>query len=228
MKNLFYDFFSLIYPNICMACNQNLQKSEKGICTFCRHKLPVTNYHLEHENPLMKYFWGRINIHAIASMYFFNKGSKVQRLLHRLKYEGRKEIGILLGEIYGFQLKESNSFSAINAIIPVPLHAVKKNQRGFNQSEVFAEGLSKSMEISFNTDCLFRITATQTQTKKSRIKRWENVEEKFKMIDNAALHNKHILLVDDVITTGATLEACAQKLLLMPGVKISIATIACA
>lgn len=228
MKNTLSDFISLIFPNICFACDQLLVKGEKCICTFCRYKLPYTNYHLEPENPLVKYFWGRVKIEAAASIYFFNKGGKVQKLLHRLKYEGKKEIGFFLGETYGYQLKSTQPFSETDLIIPVPLHQHKKVKRGYNQSECFAEGLSNSMGILFDYNILQKNFDTDTQTRKSRYKRWENVSEKFKLTSADKLKGKHILLVDDVITTGSTVEACAQKLLEIQDVRISVATIACA
>jgi len=161
-------------------------------------------------------------------MYFFAKGGKVQHLLHLLKYKGKKEIGEYIGKIYGEDLKKSLFYSDIDVIIPVPLHPRRKRKRGYNQSEIFAKGLSESLVKPYDTRTLIRTYASETQTKKSRFRRWENVKEIFDLKDHQHLINKHILLVDDVVTTGATLEACASMLLKIPGVKVSIATIACA
>ncbi len=222
------EFFSLFFPSICMSCRDSLLKGEECICTYCRYHLPQTKYHLEKENPLIQNFWGKVPIYSAAAYYFFHKGEKVQRLLHQLKYEGRKEIGVKIGEIYGFDLKKSELFNTVDLIIPVPLYFKKEKKRGYNQSTTFAEGLSKSMGIEMNTEILSRIKHSETQTKKNRFSRWENVNQIFFLKEGTNLMKKHILLVDDVITTGATLEACALELHTITDVRISIAAIACA
>lgn len=176
----------------------------------------------------MQNFWGRVQVHAVAACYFFDKGEKVQRLLHRLKYEGCKEVGIRIGELYGPELKTSALFDTVDLIIPVPLHASKEKKRGYNQSLTFAQGLSKSMEVELDNALLYRTKASSTQTRKSRFSRWENVNSLFRLDPTKDIRNKHILVVDDVITTGATLEACIIELLKTEGVKVSVATIACA
>ncbi len=220
------DFISLIFPQVCVSCGKSLYKNEDCICTYCAYHLPKTNYHLHHENPIEKIFWGRVNILSASAYYTFGKGGKVQHLIHQLKYKGQKDIGVTIGKHYGFDLKQSEKFNSVDAIIPVPLHPKKKKKRGYNQSEFFAEGLSKSMKVETDFTTLFRALESETQTKKSRFKRWENVESIFQLKEKNSLKGKHILLVDDVITTGATLEACAQTLLQIPEIKISIATIA--
>lgn len=220
------DFISLIYPKICAACGKSLFKNEDCICTYCRFHLPKTNYHLTNENPIEKLFWGRINIYSAAAFYTFGKGGKVQQLIHQLKYKGQKDVGITVGKLYGYELKRCEKFKNIDTIIPVPLHPKKKKKRGYNQSEFFAEGLAISLKIPTDFKTLYRAKESSTQTKKSRFSRWENVESIFQLKDKERLKGKHILLVDDVITTGATLEACAQALQQIPDVKLSIATIA--
>jgi ComF family protein len=226
--SLLDDFISLIYPNICAACGNSLFKHEEVLCNFCEFHLPQTNFHMEEENPVSAIFWGRANIVSAAAYYHFNKGSKVQRLIHLLKYKGRRDIGIYLGRQYGSFLKNSPFFSTVEVIIPVPLHRKKLRKRGYNQSELFALGLGTSMKIPVDTITLYRKKATETQTKKSRFKRWVNVAEIFALKDPEKLNGRHVLLVDDVITTGATLEACILALHAIPGIRISVASIAAA
>lgn len=158
-------------------------------------------------------------------MYLFNKGGLVQHLIHQLKYRGKKEIAISLGRYYGRDLKTSPLFASSDIVIPVPLHRKKMRKRGYNQSELFAQGLSESMKVEDGSSLLIRAYTSQTQTKKSRFERWKNVEEVFKVTDPEKLKDKHVLLVDDVVTTGSTLEACANKILEVPGTKVSVATI---
>lgn len=221
------DFINLCYPKLCAACHNTLGKNEVSICTACVIQLPKTNYHLDTENPLNKIFWGRIQIEMVAAYYFFNKGNKVQKLLHELKYKGNKNVGEKIGALYGYELLDSPIFSSADFIIPVPLHPKKLKKRGYNQSEWFSNGLSQSMNIPVSTNVLYRNTDSATQTKKSRFNRWENVSEIFGVKETEDLNNKHILLVDDVMTTGATIEACA-KVLKAKNIKISVVTIACA
>lgn len=221
------DFLSLFYPVICLSCGKTLYKGEEIICTYCHYHLPKTNFHLDKDNPVARHFWGKVTIHSAASYYFFNKGEKVQHLIHQLKYKERKEIGVFIGKQYGHDLKEAPLFNEVDVIIPVPLHAKKKRKRGYNQSELFATGLAESMKKKLDVKILYRAKASKTQTKKSRFERWENVNEIFALKNKEKLSGKHILLVDDVITTGSTLEACTQVLLQLPDVKVSIATMAC-
>jgi ComF family protein len=221
------DLVSLFYPRICMACGNTLFRHEETICTYCLFHLPKTNFHRELENPVSRIFWGRIPLTSAAAFYHFGKGGKVQHLIHQLKYKDRKEIGVYIGKLYGLELLESPFFSGVETIIPVPLHRSKQRRRGYNQSEQFAIGLSCSMPAELDIHSLFRTFASETQTRKSRFNRWENVKEIFAMHDEETLKGKHLLLVDDVITTGATIEACASMLLKIPGVKVSVAAIAC-
>lgn len=221
------DFINLCYPKLCAACHNTLGKNENSICIACIINLPKTNYHLDTENPLNKIFWGRVQIEMVASYYFFNKGNKVQKLLHELKYKGNKNVGEKIGILYGYELLNSPILNSADFIIPVPLHPKKLKKRGYNQSEWFANGLSQSMNIPIATDVLYRNVDSATQTKKSRFNRWENVAEIFSVNEGNELNNKHVLLVDDVITTGATIEACA-KVLKAKNIKVSVVTIACA
>jgi len=224
--SLLDDFISLIFPKICACCGNSLWKHEEIICTYCDFHLPKTNFHLEQDNPASRTFWGRARIESATAYYYFNKGNKVQRLIHLLKYKGRRDIGIFLGEKQGLLLKNSPLFGAVEVIIPVPLHKKKLMKRGYNQSEQFAVGLGKSMNLPVNPYILSRQKYTETQTKKSRFNRWQNVSEMFALENSFLLEGKHILLVDDVITTGATLESCIKTLSAIPGIKISVAAIA--
>jgi ComF family protein len=224
--SLLDDFISLIYPRICMACGIGLYRNEEYICTRCRHHLPRTHFHLDNENPVMKMFWGRVQLAGASAYYYFDRGNKVQNLLHQLKYNGQKELGVCIGELYGQELKKEEKYSSIDYVIPVPLHLKKERKRGYNQSEMFALGLAKSMEKIMRKDLIFRNRETETQTKKAKFRRWENVEKIFSIAEKQELEHKHVLLVDDVVTTGATLESCAQELLSVNGTKVTVATIA--
>jgi ComF family protein len=224
--NLADDLFSLFFPNLCLGCGQPLLRGEEAICSICHFHLPKTWYHNDPDNPLNKVFWGRVNVEAVASYVFFHKGSTVQHLLHQLKYKGRQEIGIRLGIWYGMELCKADGFMQTELVIPVPLHPAKLSKRGYNQSEMFAEGLATHMTAHLETRCLYRRVNSSTQTRKTRFDRWENVENIFAVNNPSKIEGKHVLLVDDVLTTGATLEACAQALLEVPGVKVSVATIA--
>ena len=218
------DFFNLIFPKLCCACNNALLRNEEIICTSCTVNLPKTDFHLDKENPVNKVFWGRVQIEMATSFYSFSKKSKVQRLLHHLKYKGIKEVGVVVGRLFGYDLKESEYFKGIDYIVPVPLHKKKLKKRGYNQSEWIAMGISETMEIPINSDSLYRKVDSNTQTKKTRYKRWENVEEIFGVLNNK-LDNKNVLLIDDVVTTGATIEACAQ-VLIKQNCTVYVATIA--
>jgi ComF family protein len=181
---------------------------------------------LQPGNIVAQQFWGKINLEAAYSLYYFSKGGKIQSLMHQFKYRGMKQIGNLLGNIAGSQLIKNEQFNSIDLIIPVPLHKKRLGQRGYNQSACFAEGLAEILNAPVEEDNLVRATVTETQTHKSRFARFENMQEVFTVQNPEKLKNKHILLVDDVITTGATLEACGVQLLKIEGVKLSIATIA--
>lgn len=197
------------------------------MCTYCLFHLPKTNYHLYADNPVVKLFWGRANVFSASSLYTFSKGSRVQHLIHQLKYRGKKEIGTSLGKYYGKELKAAPMFSSAEIILPVPLHSQKLKKRGYNQSESFAQGIAESMGAESLNDILIRTYASETQTKKSRFARWKNVEEIFKITSPEKIKGKHVLLVDDVVTTGSTLDACTQKILEVPDTKVSVVTIAC-
>ena len=222
------DFISLIFPRICACCGNSLWKHEERICHSCDFRLPRTDFHLAAENPVTRLFWGRVPVEAACACLYFNKGNRVQRLVHQLKYKGRKDIGIWLGAQYGHELCKSPLFSDLDAIIPVPLHKKRYMQRGYNQSEQFATGLGGPMNLPVVIHLLIRSRATETQTRKSRFSRYQNVHDIFEVRDPEYYRGKHLLLVDDVITTGSTLESSVLAMMAIPEVKISIACIAAA
>jgi len=189
--------------------------------------LPCTNYHLIEDNPFERHFWGRVKIEAGGALYFFVPGGRAQTLLHNIKYRRRSDYAVKVGQIYGQQLAATHRFHDLSAIIPVPLHWRKLRKRGFNQSRSFAEGLSESMCVPVDLEILKRKRSTSTQTRKSRSARVLNVADAFDLKQSSRLEGMRVLLVDDVLTTGATLEACASKLLEIPGLKVTLATIAC-
>jgi ComF family protein len=229
MKSIFpellRDFVSLVYPNYCLACEDALVKGEKLICTRCMLQMPQTNYHLDELNPLKNRLSARINIAHAMALFKFSKSGRVQSVLHALKYKNQPELGVLLGLLYGDRLAPVFT-NAFDLIIPVPLHPTRKRKRGYNQSAKFAEGLSQKLQIPFSDDVVVRDIKTETQTRKSKLNRWENVSEVFRIKDVASMKSRNVLLVDDVVTTGATLEACGNFLLESGCASLSFACIA--
>ena len=222
------DLLSVIFPDLCAACGERIYRNENQICLSCLTKLPLTHFHKDLENPVNKIFWGRVNIEFASAFLFFSVKGIVQHMIHQLKYKGNKDIGIFLGNLYGNILKNEAIFCNIDYIVPVPLHPDKLKKRGYNQSEMIAAGLSQSMKKPIDTTSFSRSVYTESQTKKGRYKRWENVDSIFKLSTEGVFEGRHILLVDDVITTGATIEACAQEILKEKGAKVTVVALACA
>ncbi|TXK51361.1 ComF family protein [Pontibacter qinzhouensis] len=208
-----------------------MARGEDFICTDCNVKLPYTEYHVHGgtaENQLLKRFWGKVPVRfAFAYLHFISKG-RVQRLLHELKYRGAEELGDHLGYRYGSLLSDHQYNSHFDLVVPVPLHQSKLRKRGYNQSDSFAEGLARALQLPWSNRTLERTANTDTQTKKGRLERWQNVEDIFVVRKPELVQGKRILLVDDVMTTGATLEACAIALLAAGCVEVSVAAIAAA
>lgn len=226
MLKLLNDLFSVFFPRLCCACKQPLVGNEKILCTYCYAHLPRTGYHSDFHNPVYQSFWGRAEVEFATSFLFFTQGNAVQKLLHLLKYHGHSEIGTYLGRQFGLELQELPHFREIQMIVPVPLHKKKQRKRGYNQSQMIAEGMAEILPAKVRQDILYRRKYTNTQTRKSRWDRWKNVEDIFEVRRPDDFAGIHFLLVDDVLTTGATLEACVHALKKIPGAKVSVATIA--
>lgn len=217
--------FHLFFPHNCIGCGSDVIDKDNFLCLECIDSLPETNFAFHANNPLEKKFWGRIALTSAMSQYYFSKDSIVQNMVHELKYRGNKKAGIYFGKLMGKTLLNSNRFP-IDIILPLPLFEKKEKMRGFNQSELISNGISEVIDKPVIKNNLTRKVFTETQTKKHRIERWKNVEGIFHINDPVPLEGKHILLVDDVVTTGATLDACGTELLKIKNVKLSIATFA--
>lgn len=220
------DIVHLFYPHVCLSCGNALIGQENVLCTACEYHLPKTGFHLYKENPVTDIFWGRVELQAATSFLFYQKGGRVQKLIHQLKYKGKTEVGSFLGKLLGTELHTSLLFKSVELVVPVPLHPKKLKKRGYNQCIYISQGIGKGLNIPVDSVTLKRVENTSTQTKKSREKRWENVKNAFGLSNPEAFENKHVLLVDDVLTTGSTMEACVRTLSKINGIKISIATIA--
>lgn len=225
---VFKSIINLFFPKVCAGCRQILQTNEVVFCSKCRHEMPLTQYHLDSENEATKKFYGKVEIqHASTLLYFIKKGI-VQELIHNLKYKGHEEIGTVLGSWYAEDLKELKLNNPFEVVIPVPLHPKKFKERGYNQVTTFAKALSEGLNLTFDDRILFRKKYSKTQSKKNLLGRTENIENIFDVKFSEENHNKHFLIVDDVLTTGSTLEACSKALLKIPGAKISIVCMAMA
>ncbi|MEQ9187009.1 MAG: phosphoribosyltransferase family protein [Cryomorphaceae bacterium] len=220
------DLGNLFFPFQCMGCKGSLDFDEKYICQFCLEHLPTTQYWAQKENPIDRIFWGKLRIAGATSYLYFSKGGVVQEMLHSLKYKHQLGVGRYLGEQFGSQLSESR-FADVDLVVPVPLHADKRKKRGYNQCDPIVVGLASSMRTQYCLTAVERIASNESQTRKGRYDRWLNVKSLFRAVKPEVLEGKHVLLVDDVVTTGATLEACAAAILEVPNVHLSLATIAC-
>ncbi|HOG19452.1 MAG TPA: ComF family protein [Salinivirgaceae bacterium] len=225
--SIFEDVVNLFYPRLCAGCGNPLIKGEDQICLHCLYSLHRTYFHNERDNVIEQIFWGRVLVKYATTYCFYHKESKLQQMIFKLKYHGQKEIGFVLGYELGNELKDS-VFNEIDIIVPIPLHIKKERKRGYNQAEWIAQGIGRAMDKPVNTKSVHRTLETSTQTKKSKYERWKNVENIFKVVDPEAIRDKHILLVDDIITTGSTLEACIHTILETEGTVVSVATIGAA
>ena len=227
-RDWLYSILNLFYPRVCAACGETLLKDEETVCLKCRYTLPFTGYENHADNPLAQVFYGRVRFHAVTACFFFAKTGKVQHLIHELKYKNNPEAGVFLGQELGKTIKDAPLFQGIDYLIPVPLHPRREKQRGYNQSLLIAQGINEVTGIPIGDKYLIRAIYTTTQTKKSAEERHKNVKDIFEVRFPEELEGKHVLLIDDVLTTGATLESCAHQLENIPGITISAATAACA
>ncbi len=220
------DIVDLFFPRICFSCDQQLQAEEDSLCLHCRFELPLTNFTNIKNNTLEQAFYGRINLKFATSLLFYHRKGITQRLIHQLKYKGREELGTFFGKWIASELLVCDRRPIFDCIIPVPLHSKRLKERGYNQVAKFAQEIALMLSVPYVNCVLQRKLDTQTQTSKLRIERFNDLKEKFFIADPTVLKNKHVLLVDDVVTTGATIEACVIKLQEIEGVKVSLATIA--
>jgi ComF family protein len=221
-----YEFSTLFFPNCCIVCGAKLLPSEESICLKCLYQLPKTNNFREVGNSTETLLAGRFSFERAASFCTFSKEGIFQSIIHHIKYKHKEKLGIAMGRLFGQDLKGSDFICPINLIIPVPLHPKKQKERGYNQSERIAEGISEVTSIPVSRGNLVRTVYNPTQTKLNKTQRWENVENIFEVITPEEFSGKHVLLVDDIVTTGSTLEACAMALSKCRGIKISVATLA--
>ena len=228
VKYWFGPLFHLFFPRCCAVCGASLIEGEDTICTHCNIDMPRTNYHKMKDNPVERMFWGKFPLERATSFFFYRKGSDFRQVLHQLKYGGQKEIGAIMGRYMASELQASDFFHGVDVIIPIPLHKKKQQIRGYNQSEWISRGIMAVTGIPVDTEAIIRRKNTETQTQKSALERWKNVDGIFELHRSEHLAGKHILIVDDVLTTGATTVACASRLAEIEGVRISVLTLAMA
>lgn len=226
LKNILHPLLHLFIPHHCAGCGSDIMSRQQVLCMHCINRLPVTGFHQHAGNPIEKIFWGRMPVAAAASYLYFSKNSLLQHLVHELKYKGNKELGLFLGHKMGEALLQNNRFNDIGALVPLPLFAARERKRGYNQASLLSQGMAAVLSLPVLDKVVLRHTSSDSQTNKNRIDRWLNMQGKFELKQPADIAGKHILLVDDVITTGATLEACGQQLLTAPDTRLSIMTMA--
>ncbi|MBK9569494.1 MAG: ComF family protein [Chitinophagaceae bacterium] len=217
-------FLHLLFPHVCAGCGSDILSKETVLCMRCMDTMPETNFEIHPDNPVEKIFWGRLPLAGATAQFYFTKESLMQHLMHLFKYKGNKELGKQLGRMMGMQILKSGRFN-VDALIPLPLFPAKEKRRGYNQATILCEGIAGVLNIPILNNVIRRPQHTETQTRKGRIERWKNMEGKFLLFNPETICNKHLLLVDDVITTGATLEACGHELLQAENVRLSVATL---
>jgi ComF family protein len=224
VKEIRDSFLHLLFPHTCSGCGSDLLNEESMLCIHCIANLAETNFENHPDNPVEKIFWGRLPLESATAGYYFTKDSLMQRLIHQFKYKGNKELGLQMGRLLGKYLMQSGRFN-VDTLVPLPLFPVKERKRGFNQATILCNGMAEVMKIPVLKNAIIRPQHTETQTKKGRVERWRNMDGKFVLKNAAEINNRHLLLVDDVVTTGATLDACGAELLKGENTKLSIASL---
>ncbi|WP_299366048.1 ComF family protein [Winogradskyella sp.] len=219
---------NLFFPKVCEACNNVLTDNELVVCVSCRHRLPVTNFHFDNSKAVEKIVYGRVKLEKATALLHFSKKGIVQQLLHNLKYRGHQHISGFLGKWLAAELRSANCFDDVDVVVPVPLYKTKLRKRGYNQVAQFGKQIAKALDVEYNDDVLIKAKPTKTKVFKGRLSRWNDDNAVFSISEDKSLRGKHILLVDDMITTGATVEACAAELLKIDNIKLSLATMAIA
>jgi ComF family protein len=225
LKDLSAALLHLAYPHHCAGCGSDAVPASQWLCLRCQALLPHTGFERHHNNPVDRLFWGRLPLLEATAQFYFSKESMIQALMHRVKYSGDQDLAQYLGGIMGGRLAAAARFARVDALVPLPLHRSRQKARGFNQASLLCRGMEAAWGRPVWEDAVLRNAATETQTRKNRIQRWQNMDGRFTVPDPALVEGKHLLLVDDVVTTGATLEACGRALLSVPGVTLSIATL---
>jgi len=225
LKEIKNSFLHLLFPHVCAGCLSDIISEESALCMRCLVEMPETNFHIHANNPIEKIFWGRLPVTNATAQYYFTKESLMQHLMYQFKYKGNKDLGRQLGRLIGDDIQQTNRFKNVDALIPLPLFPAKEKRRGYNQATILCQGIAEVMDLEILENVIIRPQPTETQTKKGRMERWQNIEGKFQLLQPEKIRNKHVLLVDDVITTGATLEACGQELMKVENIKLSIATL---
>ena len=219
------DFTSLFFPNICMACMENAPVPNQHLCFRCDVTLPRTDFHLRKENTFTDRLWGRLDLHTATAMFLLTHNGLAENIIYNIKYKDATDLAITLGKQYGRVLKKAPLYQDIDVIVPVPIHSSKMRTRGYNQSAMFGQGIAATLEVPIHENALLKKRKTKSQTKKSRMERLVGVEGEYAVKDEEVLKGKNVLLVDDVMTTGATIESCALEILKVEGTRVSMATI---
>lgn len=226
ITNIGYGLGHILLPHCCAGCGTDQLGRSQLICLFCQLQLPLTAFERYANNPVEKIFFGRLPLWAASSHYYFTKQSVLQKLLHQLKYRGNRKIGYYFGRQMGLACKSSKRFDGADGVLALPLHPKKEKLRGYNQADLLCQGFAETSGIPFLRNAVQRNRATATQTRKSRLERWQNMEGRFSIKNHTQLENKKLILIDDVVTTGATLEACGEALLQVKGLELAILTLA--
>ena len=225
IKDIFNSFIDTLFPRICPVCNNVLLSHEKHICTKCRIDIPITRYHMQEFNAMEQLFAGKTPIEKAVGYFFYEKGNPYSNILHNIKYRNNPQLGQYVAKLFAQELLSRDIFRDIDCIIPVPLHHRKKIQRGYNQSEYIAKGFSEVFDIPVHNNIIIAHKSHESQTNKGIYERWLNTQNIFSAQDTQVLENKHVLIVDDVVTTGATLLSAALTIASVPNIKISLATL---